>query len=44
MVSQSMSELSILVIEAESILGSDIYRHLAGHQAGLIFLTQDLQN
>ena len=38
-----MAELSLLVIEVQSIFGSDMHRHFAGDQARLIFGAQDLQ-
>src|SRR4051812_3886725 len=43
MVQVTISQLRILVIEVQFALWGDMHHHLAGNQAGLIFLTQDLE-
>src|SRR5215204_3644478 len=43
MVQVTISKLRILVIEVQLALWGDMHHHLAGNQAGLIFLTQDLE-
>src|SRR5215216_415991 len=43
MVQVTISQLRILVIEVQLALWGDMHHHLAGNQAGLIFLTQDLE-
>src|SRR5215204_2320374 len=43
MVQLTISKLRILVIEVQLALWGDMHHHLAGNQAGLIFLTQDLE-
>src|SRR5215212_6323929 len=43
MVQVTISKLRILVIEVQVALRGDMHHHLAGNQAGLIFLTQDLE-
>src|SRR5215212_10252680 len=43
MIQLTISKLRILVIEVQLTLWGDMHHHLAGNQAGLFFLTQDLE-
>src|SRR3954447_11288516 len=43
MVQVTISQLRMLVIKVQLALGGDMHQHLASDQAGLLFLTQDLE-